>query len=45
LKTKHKFQFYKEIYKNIPKIHEEARKAAKEIGIEKLNHTNPLREG
>ena len=36
MEAKHKFQFYKEIYKNIPKIHEEARKAAKEIGMEKL---------
>jgi len=36
MKVKHKFQFYKEIYKNIPKIHQEAREASKEIGLEKL---------
>lgn len=36
MEAKHKFQFHKKIYKNIPKIHEEAREAAKEIGLEKL---------
>ncbi|MEM3464732.1 MAG: hypothetical protein QXL91_07690 [Candidatus Bathyarchaeia archaeon] len=36
MKTKYRFQFYKEIYKNIPKIHQEAREATREIGLEKL---------
>lgn len=37
MKVKYRFQFYKEIYRNIPKIHQEAREAAKELGLEKLH--------
>lgn len=36
MKPKFKFQWYQEIYKMIPKIHEEAREAAKELGLEQL---------
>lgn len=36
MRPRYKFQWYQEIYNNIPKIHEEARKAAKEIGLEKV---------
>ena len=36
MKPKYKFQWYQEIYNNIPKIHEEARKAAKELGLDKF---------
>ncbi len=31
---KYRFQWYQHIYESIPKIHEEARQAAKEIGLE-----------
>lgn len=36
MRPRYKFQWYQGIYDNIPKIHEEARKAAKELGLEKL---------
>ncbi len=36
MKTKYKFQWYQEIYENFPKIREEARKTATDIGLNKI---------
>lgn len=34
--TKYRYQWYQEIYENIPKIHAKARKTASELGLDKL---------
>lgn len=36
MELKYKFQFYKQIYKKIPEIHQEARQVATEIGLDRL---------
>lgn len=36
MRPRYKFQWYQEIYNNIPEIHKEAREVAKELGLEKL---------
>ena len=36
MKQKYRYQWYQEIYDNIPKIHDDARKAAKELGLVEL---------
>ena len=38
MKPKYKFQWYQQIYESIPKIHEEARKAAEELGLDKFKN-------
>ncbi|MDH5405128.1 MAG: hypothetical protein OEX80_01140 [Candidatus Aminicenantes bacterium] len=45
MKPKYKFQWYQEIYNNIPKIIEEARKAAKELDLDKLKNKIGLYPG
>ena len=34
--AKYRYQWYQEIYDNIPKIHAEARKTASKLGLDKL---------
>jgi hypothetical protein len=36
MKTKYRYQWYQQIYENMPKIHEEARKYGQELGLDKL---------
>jgi len=36
MKAKYRYQWYQEIYDNIPKIHAEARKTASELGLDNL---------
>jgi len=45
MKPKYKFQWYQEIYNNIPKILEEARIAAKELGLDRLKNKIGLYPG
>ncbi len=45
MKPKYRFQFYQEIYDNLPKILEEAGKAAKELGLDKLKNRIGLYPG
>jgi hypothetical protein len=45
MKQKHKYQWYQEIFNNTPKILEEARKAAKDIGLDKLKNKIGLYPG
>jgi len=45
MKSKYRYQWYQEIYNNIPKIHKEARKAAEEIGLDKLKNKIGLYSG
>lgn len=37
MKANYRFQWYQHIYESIPQIHEDARKAGRELGTEKLN--------
>lgn len=45
MKPKYRFQWYQEIYNNLPKILEEAGKAAKELGLDKLKNKIGLYPG
>lgn len=36
MKAKYRYQWYQEIYDNVPKILEEAGRAAKDLGLDKL---------
>ena len=36
METKYRYQWYQQIYENIPKIHEEARRYREELGIDKI---------
>jgi len=45
MKPKYRFQWYQEIYDNLPKILEEAGKAAKELGLDKLKNKIGLYPG
>jgi hypothetical protein len=45
MKSKYRFQWYQEIYDNLPKILEEAGKAAKEMGLDKLKNKIGLYAG
>jgi len=45
MKPKYRFQFYQEIYDNLPKILEEAGKVAKELGLDKLKNKIGLYPG
>jgi len=45
MKPKYRFQWYQEIYDNLPKILEEAGKAAKELGLNKLKNRIGLYPG
>jgi len=45
MKPKYRFQWYQEIYDNLPKILEEAGKAAKELGLDKLKNRIGLYPG
>jgi len=45
LKTKFKYQWYQEIFNNIPKILEEARKVGKELGLDQLRDRIGLYSG
>jgi hypothetical protein len=36
MNAKYRYQWYQQIYENIPKIHEEARKSAEKLGIDKV---------
>ena len=38
MKPKYNYRWYQEIYENIPKIREEARKAAEELGLDKMRN-------
>ena len=45
MKPKYKFQWYQELYENMPNILEEARKAAEELGLDKLKNKIGLYPG
>jgi len=45
VKVKYRFQWYQEIYNNLPKILDEAEKAAKELGVDKLKNKIGLYAG
>ncbi len=45
MKPKYRFHLYQEIYDNLPKILEEAGKAAKEMGLDKLKNKIGLYAG
>lgn len=45
MKPKYRFQWYQEIYDNLPKILEEAGKVAKELGLDKLKNKIGLYPG
>ena len=45
MKPKYRFQWYQEIYNNLPKILEEAGKVAKELGLDKLKNKIGLYPG
>lgn len=45
MKKKYRYQWYQDIYENIPKIHEEARKYGDELGIRNLNYDVGLYAG